>query len=121
MKDTEIDLGMCPYYARYESLPGHDPKATCTFGCRDEPQCLTCEPDGGWPSRLADVMTADRAAELRRIGQLRHFELLAELHTHLPPRALDDPRYATRHAAMSRDSLISALLPPLHDVKAVAA
>lgn len=67
-------------------------------------------------------MTADRAAELRRIGQLRHFELLAELLAHLPQRALDDPWYATRYAAMSRDSLISALLPPLRSgVKAVAA
>lgn len=62
-----------------------------------------------------------RAAELRRVGQLRHFELLAEVLMHIPPRALDDPWHAARYAGMSRDSLITLLLPPLHGVRAVAA
>lgn len=50
--ELDGDLGQCPYLARYESLPGHDPAATCGYGCSDEPQCVTCEPTGGWPSRL---------------------------------------------------------------------
>lgn len=44
------DLGTCPYYARWCNAPGHDPEATCGFGCRDEPECVTCRPWGGWPS-----------------------------------------------------------------------
>lgn len=48
--EDDDDLGVCPYYARYESLPGHDPTAVCAFGCYDEPQCVTCVPRGGWPS-----------------------------------------------------------------------
>jgi len=50
----EIDLGTCAYLARSLKLPGYDPEATCSFGCVDEPACVTSEPDGGWPSRRAD-------------------------------------------------------------------
>lgn len=46
----EGDLGQCPYLPRFWNEPGHDPNATCAFGCYDEPECVTCEPDGGWPS-----------------------------------------------------------------------
>lgn len=40
----------CPYFARFYSLPGYDPQAVCTFGCWDEPACVTGEPKGGWPA-----------------------------------------------------------------------
>ena len=57
-EDAEDDLGDCPYYARYHSLPGHDPKAICYQLGRcehaEEPLCITCEPLDGWPSRRAD-------------------------------------------------------------------
>jgi hypothetical protein len=57
-----------------------------------------------------------RAAELLRLKHLRHFELLAEVSP-----LLDDPWHAARFATMSRDQLISVLLPPLHNDEAVAA
>jgi hypothetical protein len=47
----EWDLGNCAYYARYCGLPGADPNGICSFGCREEPGCITDEPDGGWPSQ----------------------------------------------------------------------
>lgn len=31
----------CPYWARHQNLPGHNPEATCGFGCIDEPSCVT--------------------------------------------------------------------------------
>ena len=31
----------CPYYL--------DRSASCDRGCWDEPECVTCEPRGGWP------------------------------------------------------------------------
>lgn len=59
---TELDdpdLGAeCPYYARHHDLPGHDPEAVCSMGCRDEPACVTCEPLGGWPSSTRRALTA---------------------------------------------------------------
>lgn len=66
-------------------------------------------------------MITDREVELRRLKDLRHFELLAEVLAHIPPQALGDPWHAARYAGMSRDSLITLLLPPLHGVRAVAA
>src|SRR4029077_10649002 len=36
-----IPYWTCPYLARYESRPGHDPHAVCPFGCWDEPVCVT--------------------------------------------------------------------------------
>jgi hypothetical protein len=51
--EDEFNGRLCPYYARYWCHEGHDPEAICTFGCRDEPECVTCEPTGGWPE-LAD-------------------------------------------------------------------
>ncbi len=58
-EDFEIDYGQCPYYARYESLPGHDPEATCAFGCRDEPACVTGQwGDYGYASGWNAAMAA---------------------------------------------------------------
>lgn len=53
--DPEDDFGDCPYLMRYESIPGHDPQAVCSYGCWDEPQCVTCVPHGGWPKFHAIV------------------------------------------------------------------
>lgn len=57
--EEEWNGRLCPYFARYNSLPGHDPEAVCTFGCRDEPQCVTCEPNGGWPELIDGDGCAD--------------------------------------------------------------
>lgn len=46
----ELDKSVCPYYQRYIGAPGHDPDGTCSFGCRDEPSCVTDQPAGGWPA-----------------------------------------------------------------------
>lgn len=43
------DLGGCPYLARYHGVDGADPNGICNRGCYDEPECVTCEPDDGWP------------------------------------------------------------------------
>lgn len=48
---VEWDLGTCPYYARSARLPGHDPEGICSFGCQEEPACITSEPSDGWPSQ----------------------------------------------------------------------
>jgi hypothetical protein len=45
-----LDMSDCPYFARYAGLPGHDPEGICSYGCRDEPECVTCRPRHGWPS-----------------------------------------------------------------------
>jgi hypothetical protein len=57
------DLGMCPYYWRFECLPGYDPEGTCFMGCSDEPSCVTCEPSGGWPSVHAALTAAGSEGE----------------------------------------------------------
>ena len=44
----ELPYWECPYLARWNNEPGHDPQATCTFGCTTEPACVTCGP---WPER----------------------------------------------------------------------
>jgi hypothetical protein len=46
--DEPIPYWTCPYLARYESRPGHDPHAICAFGCWDEPVCVT---GGPWEER----------------------------------------------------------------------
>jgi hypothetical protein len=55
--EDEFDLSSCPYYARCNSLPGHDPNGTCfqmgACSAAGEPQCVTCEPIDGWPSLRA--------------------------------------------------------------------
>lgn len=49
------DLGGCPYFARYHRLEGFDDGAVCmqlgVCEAAGEPQCVTCEPNNGWPSR----------------------------------------------------------------------
>ena len=54
-ENDEDDLGDCPYFARYCGDPGHDPHAGCyqmgICEAAGEPQCVTCEPSEGWPSR----------------------------------------------------------------------
>lgn len=54
--DDGPGLGTCPYFARYHGIK-EDPAATCTFGCRDEPECVTCEPAEGWPGYMRDPAT----------------------------------------------------------------
>lgn len=49
MSDYEFNGRRCPYFQRFQGLPGHDPNATCTFGCWQEPRCITDEPMRGWP------------------------------------------------------------------------
>jgi hypothetical protein len=43
----EIPYWECPYLKRWEGVPGFE-KATCAFGCYDEPACVT---GGPWPQR----------------------------------------------------------------------
>ena len=52
--DDDFNGRACPYFARYHSLPGHDPEAGCAFGCVDEPSCVTDQPRGGWPPLPSD-------------------------------------------------------------------
>lgn len=42
-----MSLASCPYYV-YLTQGGE--RGTCTFGCREEPACITDEPEGGWPA-----------------------------------------------------------------------
>lgn len=49
--ESDWDYGHCPYYARYYGLAGSDPQAICSYGCQEEPACVTDEPSEGWPSR----------------------------------------------------------------------
>lgn len=44
----DMDLSGCAYYKRYIGAPGHDPNGTCSYGCREEPECVTSAPVGGW-------------------------------------------------------------------------
>jgi len=60
--EVDDDLGDCPYLARYESIPGHDPLAMCAYGCTDEPQCVTCVPRGGWPKFHAIIAASQPAS-----------------------------------------------------------
>lgn len=40
------DLSTCDYFQRQY---GGDPDGICSFGCWEEPECVTCEPSEGWP------------------------------------------------------------------------
>ena len=44
------DVGLCPYHLAVNKVPGADPKGTCSFGCWEEPDCMTGTPRDGWPS-----------------------------------------------------------------------
>ena len=48
-EEFEFNGRDCPYYARYHQLAGYKFDAICIFSCVDEPECVTCEPVGGWP------------------------------------------------------------------------
>lgn len=53
-EDDETDLSSCPYFQTMTKPDAE--RGTCSFGCRDEPRCITCEPMNGWPSqRIANV------------------------------------------------------------------
>lgn len=52
-REMSGDLGGCAYYLRYMKVEGFE-DGTCSFGCREEPECVTCEPEGGWPSHRPD-------------------------------------------------------------------
>lgn len=47
------DLGSCGWYLRQQGVEGYE-DSICSFGCQEEPECQTCEPDGGWPSSNPD-------------------------------------------------------------------
>lgn len=53
------DRGTCPYYQR---AMGGDPEGICSFGCVDEPMCVTCEPHNGWPSARGEILVETPAA-----------------------------------------------------------
>lgn len=59
------DLGDCPYLARWRGTPGSDPEATCAYGCADEPECMTCEPEDGWPRERARQVLGIEATDDR--------------------------------------------------------
>jgi hypothetical protein len=42
------DLSLCAYYQHSDGVGNFGPN-TCSFDCIDEPECVTCEPMGGWP------------------------------------------------------------------------
>lgn len=48
--ELNSDLGGCAYYQRCIGTPGFS-DGICSFGCQEEPECITCEPTGGWPSQ----------------------------------------------------------------------
>lgn len=75
--DLGVDLGTCPYFARWRSTPGpFEAQAVCGFDCVDEPECVTCEPVGGWPS-VTGVPDDDLATWLASVRDER--EAVVEL------------------------------------------
>lgn len=67
------DYGHCAYY-RY--AVGRGPRATCSFGCHEEPACVTEEPERGWPSwRGGDPWSsASRRNTRRRAARRRRWQ-----------------------------------------------
>lgn len=47
----ETDLSSCPYFQTMTKPDAE--RGTCSFGCWDEPRCITCEPENGWPGMRA--------------------------------------------------------------------
>lgn len=45
--EEELDLSSCPYFSG---------RGTCSFGCSDEPACMTSRPSDGWPGEEALIM-----------------------------------------------------------------
>jgi hypothetical protein len=56
-----MNRGSCPYYMT-SGLPDAQ-RGECSFGCRDEPVCITSEPEGGWPAVIAPRRTTCRYLE----------------------------------------------------------
>lgn len=54
----DLDMSDCPYFRRYGGAEGHDPNGTCSYGCRDEPSCITDRPLHGWPSEQRAVFAS---------------------------------------------------------------
>lgn len=48
--DAELNLGSCPYFLTRGRRD--DERGLCSFGCVDEPACVTSEPPGGWPGSV---------------------------------------------------------------------
>ena len=68
------------------------------------------------------IVITDREIELRRLKNLRHFELLAEVFTRLPRTACEDDVWLLRrYRHWSRDRLITELLPPYQPAQKVVA
>ena len=71
----EPDLSDCPYFRKYHRLTGADEEGawgsgTCTYGCWDEPHCVTSRPPEGWPGEAA--LTAPSPASSSNLaGELR--------------------------------------------------
>lgn len=53
--DYFFDYSECAYYKRCHGRPGYE-DGICSFGCHDEPACITDEPEGGWPTRVFDKL-----------------------------------------------------------------
>lgn len=51
------DLSTCPYYRE---------EGSCSFGCNDEPECVTCVPEGGWPLERARALLARYGITIER-------------------------------------------------------
>lgn len=58
--DLMDDPGMCAYFRRGEE--GQDARGSCSFGCREEPSCMTDIWPPGWPSQLLREVIADLEA-----------------------------------------------------------
>ena len=50
-EELGYDLSWCAYARRGEE--GQNPMGTCSFGCVDEPSCITDCPREGWPRERA--------------------------------------------------------------------
>lgn len=64
-EEWDGDRGDCPYYARNYELEGYDPDGICSYGCREEPACITSEPWEGWINHLVDPAIKEAAVRLR--------------------------------------------------------
>lgn len=61
--ESMSDLGICPYFRRGEE--GQDPAGICSFGCHDEPACMTNhDPEFPWASE----MMRDLIARVEQVG-----------------------------------------------------
>ena len=47
-------LGDCPYYATWSGETFH---GLCSYGCHDEPLCVTCCPPEGWGEAPVDLLS----------------------------------------------------------------